>query len=262
MELDYTLVVGVDRKHLWQLGCVWPTWMRHKPSLREHSVIIFFDREEVEPDDILRMVEHTQLRLVPWPPKGIQYPGGDTKWDNSQRIKMLSGFVHVPAMRVETKWWLKIDTDAVAVGQDDWINPAWFAMDPAIISHRWGYTCPASQMDMLDDWVKQYERELSELSSYSPLELHPFPNREKLHHPRIASWCGLFETEFTRQCSLWANNTVGFARLPVPSQDGYMWYCASRLDRVIVRENMKNHGWTYWSTGQNIRKYAAEAMLL
>ncbi len=256
---DYTTVVGVDAKHLRQLALVWPTWRRHKPSLLERPMIAFFDDQEVRDWQVRAVVDHPALRLYPWPGRATKYEGvpGD-KWNDPQRHKMLAGFVYVPAAFVDTPYWLKLDVDTVATGQDNWIDPARFEGRPAIVSHPWGFTKPADQMARLDEWVAENEGELPELASHSPLELHPKPGWSRLRHRRIISWCAFFDTMFTRKCSAFAS-ICGTDQLPVPSQDGFLWYCAKRMGEGIVRTNMKL-GWQHWSTMSNIKKHSEEAM--
>lgn len=258
---NYTLVLGVDERHLRQLGLVWPTWIKHKPSLLQQPVVIFYDRDCIKESDVTKVVKHPHLRLCSWPPDGVTYQGDpSSKWHHPQRYKMLAGFVHVPALTVETPYWLKLDTDVVATGQDDWIHPEWFHGEPGIVAHRWGFTKPPEQMQLLDRWVDQYRRTLVLLSSREPVNLVPEPGASKINHPRIISWCGFFSTTMTRLASGFANITVGEYQLPVPSQDGYLWYIAKRLEFKIVRTIMKEKGWEWWCTDKNV-KQAAERSL-
>jgi len=52
----------------------------------------------------------------------------------------------------------------------------------------------------------------------------------------------------------------GIFQLPVSSQDGYLWYMATRGGRQVIRANMKSRGWQHWSTWGNVKKHAEEAM--
>lgn len=260
--IDYTLVVGVDARHLQQLAITWPTWKRHKPSLLQRPMLIFFDWNQVTPAMIFRAVqEHPNLVTVPWPePDWIKHEGGDDKWTDPQRYRMLSGFVHVPATYVGTRYFLKIDTDTVATGQDDWIDEAWFENDPAIVAQGWGFTKPPDQMRKLDEWAYRNHHVLGFDSPPLSLDLKPEPGSDKLKHKRIISWCGFFNTEFTGRAADWAVRTCGQCQLPVPSQDGYLWYLAKRLGLGINRIDAKNRGWQHWNTMFNIRQAAERAM--
>lgn len=259
---DYTLIVGVDRKHLQQLAWVWPTWKLHKPGLLQVPMIVFYDRLQVDEQAVRTVVDHPLLQVVPWSNSGSvvhAQPTGEppNKWNDSQRCKMLAGFVYVPAMLCKTAYWLKIDTDTVAVGRDDWIDPKWFDDDPAIVSHPWGFTKPADQMLDLDRWVEDNRGWMPALAAKEPLQLEPKPGWSRVRHKRIISWCAFFQTDFTRLCADCARNTVGDGLLPVQSQDGYLFYVAKRLGLGIERVNMKNRGWEHWSTNHNVRTHAA-----
>ncbi len=261
---EFTLVVGVDRKHLDQLRIVWPTWKKHKPSLLSHPMLIFYDWEQIG-EEIRSVIDHPELTIVPWPPVStIEYEGTPgEKWTCSQRYKMLAGFVHVPAFHVKTPYWLKLDTDVVATGRDDWIDSSWFEENPAIISHCWTFTKPADQILKLDAWVEENKDKhdfVKCIATQPPLNLRPKPGSDRVGHKRIISWCAFFETWFTRRLSFAANRICGEFKLPVPSQDGYVWYCAKRSGRNILRPNMKKRGWQQWLTSANIKKHAEEAM--
>jgi hypothetical protein len=259
---DFTLVLGLDAKHLKQLSWVWPTWMKYKPELRTCPLLIFYDCEQVKTHQIKDVIgprEH--CTLFAWPPRGVTYAGDpDSKWYHPQRYKMLSGFVHVPAMHCETDYWLKLDTDVIATGVEKWIEKKWFRGMPSIVSHSWGYTKPADQMIRLDRWVQEHPEELSILHREAPLNLIPLPGSDLVKHSRIISWCAFFSTSFTKFAAHWATQTCGEFQLPVPSQDGYLWYCAKRMGNLIATADMKRCGWQQWNTEQNIRKAAMAAM--
>jgi len=256
---DYTLVCGVDAKHLEQLRWTYPTWIKHKPSLLKHRMVIFYDKDQVKSEDIQNNIRHPNLSVAAWPMHETQY-GGDpkSKWYHPQRYKMLAGFVHTPAMYVTTPYWLKIDTDVVATGPDDWIDPKWFDDDPAIVSHRWGYTKPADQMLILDKWIE--DNEVAGWVNTPPLNLSPVPESNKVCHKRIISWCSFFNTEFTYQCAEEANDYCGKFKLPVPSQDGYLWYMAKRGQFKIVRTIMRSRGWSQKSSMKNIQQAVRESL--
>jgi hypothetical protein len=258
---DYTTVVGLDDRHARQLTWTWQTWRYFKPSLLDHPMLIFFDRDEVDERWIKDVVDHPDLTTVPWPLDGVEYAGdGWDKWTNPQRHKMLSGFVHVPGMTVETPYWLKIDTDTVATGQDDWIDPIWFENEPAIVSQRWGFTRPPNQMLDLDSWVERNQETLPDWAELSPLELAPEPGASRVRHRRIISWVGFFNTEFTRRASIAAVRACGTGQIPVPSQDGYLWYAAQRLGYHVRREGFKSRGWRHQSSDGGVRRSVKEVM--
>jgi len=257
MKNNHTLVLGCDKKHLEQLTYTWPTWVRHKPSIFKQPVIVFYDQNEVIHREVQTVVgNHAQI--VPFPVNGIDFffPYDGTRFTVSQRCRMLSGFVYVAGEHVKTSYWLKLDTDVVATGQDDWIDPEWFKSKPAIISHPWTFTKPPNQMILLDEWVKGRKG----FENTKPLNLIPKPDSDRLGHKRIISWCGFFHTEFTRMCVQYAKQNDGRFHMPCPSQDGYMWWAAARLQWSIERINMKRCGWQQWNCMSNIKKHAEIAM--
>ena len=255
MMIDYSLVVGVDAKHLKQLEMVWPTWRKHKPGLLKHPMFAFFDYTQTSEMRVRAAVDHPDMMAIEWPPPGSHYPEDPSlgKFGGSQRYKMLAGFVHVPPAVVNTTYWLKLDTDVVATGVPDWIDAGWFSELPAIVSHPWGFTKPANQMVLLDQWAEE-----NKLPG-EPLNLVPEPGSDRVRHKRIISWCGFFHSEFTNYCSVLANGDYKYG-LPVPSQDGYLWYLAQRTKQGACRCQMKTRGWEHWSTEENIRRAVERAM--
>lgn len=263
---DYSTVVGVDQYHFWQLAMTWPTWKRHKPSLLKQPMVVFCNSSEpFFHRKVKQMIDHPDLRTIEWPISGLDWDRqegkrGD-KFSIPHRAMMLSGFVYVPAAFVQTSHWLKLDTDVVATGMDDWIDPAWFDGCPAIVSHRWTFTRPADQMLKMDQWVeKNRERMPPEIARSEPLNLVPRPGWDRVGHKRIISWCGFFDTTWTRSTAMLTRQTDGTFRLPIPSQDGFLFYMAARGGKKVVRANMKSRGWQHWSTWDNIEKHAREAM--
>lgn len=263
--VDYTLVVGVDRKHLEQLSHTWPSWITHKPSLLDVPMLVFHDHvgeQAVTEREVRSVLRRPHLKIVPWPADEKIIYGGDpkSKWFHPQRYKMLAGFVHVTATHVSTPYWLKLDTDVVATGKDDWIDKRWFRGDPAIVCQKWHYTKPPNQMIELDAWVKENRDAMSWLASRPPLNLVPEPDANKVKHERIISWCGFFSTALTKYISEVATGICGEGMLPVPSQDGYVWYMAKRMGHVIRRVDMRSRGWQQWSSMLNVKIHAARAI--
>ncbi len=255
--IEYTTVIGVDARHLRQLAVTWPTWQRHKPGLLDSTMLVFYDRGELSPPAIREVIGHPRLRMVPWPPEGVEYARTSAdRFGDPQRHKMLAGFVHVPSIYVETPWWLKLDTDVVAAGCRDWIDPRWFDEDPAIVSHPWSFTKPAGAIMELDRWAERNKL----LFAQPPLGLAPQEGADRLGHKRVISWCGFFRTEFTSRCAELASWSCGPHQLPLPSQDTFLWYCARRMGLGVVRASMKQRGWQQWHTDHNVRRHAEEAM--
>ena len=252
---NYTTVCGVDKKHLRQLAWVWPTWKKHKPSLLKHPMLVFCDVNEVGYNEVFEVLDHPDLTVVHWPPPRISYDRVlEGKFGDPQRYKMLAGFVFVPAEHVKTKYWLKLDTDTVATGQDDWIEKEWFVDNPAIVAQPWSFTKPPNQMIQLDEWANK----IPLFNSTAPLNLMPKPEATRVGHKRIISWCGFFSTSFSEYCSMLLKGD-GY-QLPVPSQDGFHFYVAKRLGQGIRRASMKNRGWGHWGTEYNVRQAVEKAL--
>ena len=241
---DFTIVVGVDAKTGPQLRKVWPTWRDCHAELLARPLIIFYDHTIYSAYQAANLIDHPNVATVPWPPEGAVYQATrPDKWGNPQRHKMLAGFVHVPAAHVKTPYWMKIDTDVRGVPTSimPHIN---YENSPAIIAPGWGYTKPADQMERLDAWALQNHDILPPHIANGPaLGLKAEPGASKLVHPRICSWVAFFNTAFTQVAAHCAAITVGPGKLPVPSQDGYLWYLANRAGLRIEKVNMRACGW-------------------
>lgn len=230
---NITLVLGVDAKHLEELRLVWSGWMQYKPELRQMPCVVFYDRVEVRQEELAFLNEHPNVRRVPW-----ELPNA-----RSQREEMLTGFIHIPAREVRTQWYLKIDTDVVATGTVEWIKPEWFEVDEkgdesVFIASPWGYSKPRYVMDVLDDWGDR----LPLLAKHPRLNLPYSSQSNKVRHPRIISWLFFGQTQWTREMAALADKD---GRLPFPSQDTYLFYCAQRLGRRFLKVKMSEHGWSH-----------------
>lgn len=274
--LDFTVVLGCDAKHVEKLALCWENWRRNRPTLFCRDIIIFVDSDAAATSvcDIVKP-DGDRIKVVAWEPNG-DWESDGSRWTDPQRQKMLAGFVHIPARYVHnTEYWLKLDLDVIAktVHDDSWIKQRWFRTNPAIVGHRWGYTKPAHQMQSLDMWVEAYghREEMQLLATSPPLNIRPKEeDAGAVSHPRIISWCAFFRTDFTKQCSNWAHLTSvkqvsgeylteRSDELPVPSQDGFMWYCAQRLRQEVLRLNMKRDGqWIHKSTLKGMKEALSE----
>jgi len=231
-------VLGVDAKHLRELRWVWPTWTRYKPELREMPCVVFYDPAQVREDEMSFLRDHLQVRFVAW----------SLPHARSQREKMLTGFLHVPAREVRTPWYLKLDTDVIATGPGEWIKPEWFDADeqgelPVFIASTWGYSKPRYVMDLLDDWADG----VIAFAGTSRLNLPYSSAAPKIRHPRIISWIFFGRTDWTREMTALLGTD---GRMPFPSQDSFMFYCAQRLGCRQVREKMSEHCWAHLRHGQ------------
>lgn len=230
---EITLVLGLDAAHLEELRWTWPTWMRFKPELREMPALVFYDPAQIVPERVSFIREHPNVRWVPW-----EMPGA-----RDQREKMLTGFVQVPAREVLTPWYLKLDTDAVATGPGPWIKEEWFLPGrrgrvATMVSSKWTYSKPHDVILRLDEWAKG----VRQLRRYPALNLIGSPESNRVRHRRIISWIFFCQTAWTRQVAGWL---AADGRLPHPSQDTFLFYCAKRMRRRIIRERMSAYHWQH-----------------
>lgn len=226
---DITVVVAIDAHHLKELEISWHTWMAYKHDLRAARFIIIYDQSQIDPRSH-KMFCGYNVKFYPWDMPNV-----------SQREKMLTALVHVPAREVTTSWYLKLDTDTVATAPGKWIDDGWFKPDikgrpPVYISHRWHYSKPSNVLKILDDWGDTLEPFRSKPRLNIPFD----PKSGRVYSNRIISWCFFGNTEWTRNMS----RLAGY-RLPCPSQDTFLYYCAARLGEYTVATNMKRYNWDH-----------------
>lgn len=256
-----TVVVVLDAKTAEQAAISTATWARHRPEMRDLPWLVFYDPVQIsawEARDAIRPAEARDVRLAPWQRGGLGTAYGD------QREKMLTCWVYA-AMVVETRWWMKIDADALALRPSDWLDQTWFQPTdrgpPAWIASPWGYTKPADQMERLDEWGDT----VPGLSRHPRLAIAYDPGARKACHPRMASWLSYYHTPWTRWAAELAMEhaprlTTAHPRIPVPSQDGYHFYLAARTKAPYRTANMKRRGWTNCPRIDQLRQRAAEAL--
>lgn len=225
---DLTVVTAVDRKYLDRLREHLPLWMRTE-GIMEHPMVCFVNGIYLDsPDlDFLR----ARARLVPW----------DLPCAANQRELMLSAFVLGSAGEISTDYWLKVDADvrpraeAYADFQYRLEMPkkAWQA---SICGHRWRYTKskgrwkPGHFLNILDDWWQG-------ITGEPPLFPPGIPEGSRHGHKRLASFICLHKSEFVRKCAALCRD----GRLPVPSHDTFLWFCAERMkDESWVTANFKD----------------------
>lgn len=267
-NLDCTTIVCLDAKHYDQWRLTWPTWRKYRPELLEWPLLVVVDGQQLpEPD--FSFVQHPDLRVTQWNGQTRQAITGDMndtdalramaniRWE-SQREKMLSAFVHVPARHIHTKYYLKIDTDVVAMRRDDnWVQDAWFENDPVYVAKGWKYTKPPWHMETMDRWYGNLPTGDGHPTAMTPpLNLPVSSSGNKICHSRMISWLMFARTDWTREIASYCN----FPALPIPSQDNFIWYMAERMGERTLTTNMKRFGWSWQSNMKNIRAKVEEAM--
>lgn len=252
---DVTLVLGIDAKTVEQLKVSWPTWRRNRAELWDWPWVVFYDHSQLRQESVVELVDGVmakrgEVTLVPW-------PYADAPEYESQREKMLTGHVFVPADWVRTPWHMKLDTDALARPHAKWIEPQWFTGVDDYISPRWGYTKGHDFLGRLDRWAAQAEvgvwRNPPPVTGFDPQAL-------RVGHARMCSWCSYYRTTFTQAVASLCNILGPQYKLPVPSQDTTAWYVAERLGRFKRIENMKSRGWSNHARIDELRRVAAEIM--
>ena len=214
-----TTYVAVDREHLPELRLSLETWRKHRPEIWRGPLVLIVDG-----DLDLSFVEHPDMQVVP--PVAGDYA--------NQREKMLTSLTVLPATAT-TPWYLKLDTDAVALRSGSWFDEGWFSGDFCLVSSPWGYTKPAYFLDQLDVWAQGVPELASE--GRPPRVYAGGVAKSK----RIISYVMFGRTD-------WTEMVVGLLdgpKLPCPSQDTFLWYCAARMKDPFLRVKMSNFGWAH-----------------
>ncbi len=252
MRQLHTLLVAVDREHNEQLKVTWPTWMKHRPELRDWPMLLVVDTDQLTAADVA-WIDHPNMHAVAW---------GGQQW-KTQREKMLSALIYVPALYCRTPWYLKLDADTVAMRRERWPEREWFepredhrGMENAFISSPWGYSKPGDIVDRLDDWGDT----VPQIARYPRLNCKRNPESSLVRHKRIISWCCFANTGYTQMVAMLCKASCGDRMLPVPSQDSVLFYVAKRMGFPYLRENMKKRGWGHYLRIKTLREKATEAL--
>ena len=245
---EITLVLGVDAKTLPQFEVSHRTWKLHQPKIWSWPWVVFYDSAIAETfvSMAVRLVDGgivpENTMFVAWPDNCLPVDANAPKYEH-QREKMLSGFPYVAADFVRTPGWCKIDTDAICHRASDWPNEEWFKpLDgpaPSVIAPGWGYTKGIDFLDRLEKWGDR-----TMLGTLPRLNIPSEPGQLRVPHPRWCSWNSFYDTAWTESIVGWlADSGLERGKLPVPSQDSWMWYCAERSKRIVRKVNMKRRGW-------------------
>lgn len=225
---DITLVLCIDDKHIEELIFAWKTWSYFKPELVQlkHKLLLYDETIESKLDSLNFIDKSFSL-----------YKFSNKNYYSNQRDAMLTAWFEA-AKNVHTPFFIKIDTDCFATNDDKrWIDAIADRNDYKIISNPWGYTRNPERLLKLDNWGDNTPY----LQNYPRLNLVPNLNSNKIVHPRIISFFGVFDTVWTNMISekCWINDHY---ELPDPSQDTFTWYCAKRMGDPIKRISFKKYG--------------------
>jgi hypothetical protein len=244
--IEFTTVVAIDQEHLRELRVVWPTWVRNRPEVMDFPLLILADGVHTRSfwQSELSFLGHNECQLELWEQEEV-----------TQREKMLTALVLGAARHVQTKWYLKLDTDTAALRPQRWIFADWFSPDadgrtPEFIASPWGYTKPADAIVRLDAWGDK----IAKLSQFPALKIDPGPNATLVSHRRIISWCFFGATDTLQEAAQCCGD-----RLPVPSQDTFLWYWSARRRAFFRRIAMKQFGWGHISRFRKLKAACDQA---
>ncbi len=261
MVPEFCVLVAIDREHLEEFRVVYPTWLRHKPSLANRPIVFVID--SCSREDHYHIVGGL-IETIGQERFGVLNNARLCQLDQSrphanQREKMLAGLAidgprYIKQWLPECGYFLKLDCDAPAVARDNWISPNWFANSPAIIASPWPYTRPASQLAEFAKWSDPLADEFP----------NPMPQAairgERAYHRRMISYCQFGNVDWACKMAEIVKRTNG-DRLPIPSQDGFAGLCAARSGAEIRYVKMKDYGWQHvGSSLKRLREAAAIAM--
>ena len=248
---DITLVVAIDREYSEKFLWTYQTWIKFKPEIRQMPIMVIYEgmdgphvvsRSERYPYTqstmnhmaILERVGHPDVQFVEWDHAG---PFA------SQREKMLTSLVISPSEYVKTPWYLKLDADTFAKDSSPWLLDEWFLPEngklPAFIASPWGYTKPANLLDVLDDWGDNVQSLVGTKRLNIPYE----PNATRVCSSRMASWVMFGNAKWLKEVV----KSCPDRKLPVPSQDTFLYYIAARRGDFYRRAKMKRYGWDHIS---------------
>tara|TARA_Y100000310_G_scaffold159589_1_gene159150 strand:+ start:1330 stop:2142 length:813 start_codon:yes stop_codon:yes gene_type:complete len=260
-DFDYsqiTVVVGVDEHTLPMLEVSLPTWLKNRPQMRDMPWLVFYDGLESRPS--LEFLH--RMPLVNWEAL-IAYHGSQYE---TQREKMLSGWVHVPPKYVTTPFWMKIDCDALALEpNEDWLDPEWFEPDGlnrynCWIASGWNYSKSKGGGGSIWNWADNLEAWGDSFTGLPRLGLRERIVGDKIKYPRMASWLSYYRTDWTKELSKSCSDFCGEGKCVVPSQDTTAWYFSERRQDKVHKAKQKKRGWTNVSRLGNLRERAREIM--
>ena len=225
---DVTVVTSCTPNTIASLLLTFPNWMKYK-KIDQYKVLIFLVGFENGDDrlDLLHPIiaSHPNVQLIPW-----AMPNAD---DLTEELE--SAFVFGAAKFVQTGYWFKISPDAYAVNDIPLITEE--MKDYSFCGHKWGYSY-ADHIKQLDEWSKGNFR--AKMRHANPMYDPDLVNGDKHSHKnkRTSSFVQMHRTSFTKWCA-----EIAGEKLPVPSQDTFMFYVCERFGNHYKAINFKSdHG--------------------
>jgi hypothetical protein len=224
---DVTIVTACDEKYVEFLKHTFPNWRKYK-NIDKHPVIVFVNGMDLK-DARLDFLRLDNVKLIPW-----EFPiAGD------HREEMLSAFVFGTAENVKTDYWLKLDADSFATNDKPLYNDD--MKQYAYCGHKWGYSRP-DHIKKLDEWAKGHWKR--KLKRAGPMMKEGREEGRRFYHDkkRTISFIQLHKTKFSKFCVSLCRER----RLPVPTQDTFMYFVCNRFDPHLggVANFKRHHGFT------------------
>lgn len=243
-HLDLSILLAVDKAYVGQLRHAWPTWIKHRPEMFAVPFPVIVLKDASLPDSEIDFIKssHPCVKVAPIP----AIPG------MTQQERMYSAFIHVGPFLADTEFAMKVDCDTVARRHDPlWCSEEIVRMPDGTLADLcasgWRYSKPSHAIDTMDKWGNT----VPELKDFPAMNLPFDPKARRVDTPgRIAGYVTISRVDFSR----WASTLC--RRLPLPSQDTYLWYCAKRTGRPIKLFKMKRVGWdfTNWRSLPEVAK--------
>ena len=266
MMPDITVIVGIDQATSRQLLISAPTWKRHRPEMWTWPWVIFYDWQApdgLHRDDVWKIAQHLGLndvKIVSWP---IHILRTDLPQYETQREKMVTGFVYVPESAVETEWCVKIDCDSVASGGKPWPLMEWFENDNVLIASGWGYTKNKGGGGTIQEWAEKLERFGDAAFARMPrvgLKDKINVRGTKINMSRIASWICFQNVMWLKDMAERLSKYSGWNKIPVPSHDTVLWYCAERGKYRYLSAKQKRFDWSNHPRMKSLEQAAKNAL--
>jgi len=214
--VDTTIVTACDEHYVEILKYTFPNWRKYK-KIDDYPVIVFVHGMDIESDPRLDFLRLDNVTMIPW------------SMDNADdhREEMLSAFVFGTAENVSTEFWMKLDSDSYATDDRPLITDD--MKKYAFCGHRWGYSRP-NHIEALDKWAKGHWKR--KLKNAKPMIEEGKKEGRRFYHKtkRTISFVQLHKTKFTKFCV----SLLRERKLPVPSQDTFMFYVQNRFDPEFV----------------------------
>lgn len=216
---DITVVTACDPDHVKYLRISLPNLITMK-NINRWPIIVYINgfKNGINDVDLHFINKYDNIKLIEWNMENV-----------SQRERMLSSFIFGPAKDVQTSFWLKLDADTYAIDNKPILMDD--MKEYVICGHKWNYSW-ADHIKLLDIWANANSEFDGTLPMFNINSLHG----SRFYHKRVSSFIQLHQTDFTIKAAILAGN-----KLPIPSQDTFLFYIASRLGLKIKRHNFKKH---------------------